>query len=108
MDPIPAHSRGTAVTARSTTDGFGRSGGAAVYEEQEQEEAIVTPLTVPEARSILRADEALDATFEVREASGNLLSLEESDAWIKLVASARERVELYDGLTRRISGGGPQ
>lgn len=67
----------------------------------------MTPLTVPEARAILRADEALDATFPAREASGDLFSLEESDAWIKLVASARERVELYDGHTRRISGGAP-
>jgi hypothetical protein len=54
-------------------------------------------LTVAEARAILRADEALDATFPAREASGDLLSLEESNAWIALVASAKQRVAEYEG-----------
>ena len=61
------------------------------------------PLTVAEARVILRADEALDLTYEVRVAAGTTFSDEEREAWIALVASARERVELYDGFTRRIS-----
>jgi len=61
------------------------------------------PLTVAEARAILRADEALDLTYEARLAAGTTFGDEEREAWIKLVESARERVELYDGLTRRIS-----
>jgi hypothetical protein len=66
----------------------------------------MTPLSLPEARAILSADEALDATFEARQAAGHILDLAEADAWQKFVASARERVELYDGLARKISGGG--
>lgn len=66
----------------------------------------MTPLSVPEARAILIADEALDATFEARQAAGHILDLAEGEAWQKLVASARERVDLHDGLTWRISGGG--
>jgi hypothetical protein len=61
------------------------------------------PLTVAEARAILRADEALDLTFEARVAAGTLFSNEMAEAWMALVASAHERIELYDGLTRRIS-----
>jgi hypothetical protein len=57
-----------------------------------------TPLTVPEANAILRADEALDSTFPQREASGQLLSCEEADAWIRLVKSARDRVASYEGV----------
>jgi hypothetical protein len=56
----------------------------------------MTPLTVPEARAILAADAALDATFAAREASGKLLGLAESDAWIKLVASATDRVASFE------------
>ena len=45
-------------------------------------------LTTPEARSILFADEVLDASFAQREAAGLLLGLEEGDAWRDLVAAA--------------------
>jgi hypothetical protein len=65
--------------------------------------ADLPPLTVFEARAILRADEALDLTYEARVAAGTTFDDEERDAWIKLVQSARARVDLYDGLTRRIS-----
>lgn len=57
----------------------------------------MTTLTVPEARAILRADEALDATFSVREASGQTLSAAETDAWIHLVKSAHDRIATYEG-----------
>jgi hypothetical protein len=57
----------------------------------------MTPLTVSEARAILRADEALDATFEAREASGQTLSAAETDAWIHLVKSAHDRIATYEG-----------
>lgn len=57
----------------------------------------MTPLTVLEARAILRADEALEATFEARVAAGLTFDLEEGDAWRKLVADARTRVTAYDG-----------
>lgn len=63
----------------------------------------MTPLTVAEARAILRADEALDLTYEARLAAGTLFSNDMCEAWIKLVESAHARVEAYDGLTRRIS-----
>ena len=57
-----------------------------------------TPLTVPEARAILRVDQILDVTFETRENAGQLLgSLEEIDAWIRLVESARARVAAWGG-----------
>lgn len=55
----------------------------------------MTPLTVAEARAILRADEALDVTWSARESSGNILSADESDAWIHLVASANDRVTAW-------------
>jgi len=57
----------------------------------------LTPLTVSEARAIVRADEALDATFSVREASGTTLSSDETDAWIHLVKSAHARIAAYGG-----------
>ena len=56
----------------------------------------MTPLTVPEARAILVADEALDLSFDVREASGQTLGIEEGDAWCGLVDSAKDRVAVYD------------
>ena len=40
------------------------------------------PLTFAEARAVLRADEALDPTYEARVAAGTILGTEESDAWI--------------------------
>ena len=63
---------------------------------------MTTPLTVPEARAILVADDALDRTFKEREESGQLLGLAESEAWIKLVASAKYRIELFDGRGRDV------
>jgi len=58
----------------------------------------LTPLTVAEARAVLRADEALDATYPMREeASGHLLSSEETNAWIHLVKSAHDRIAAYEG-----------
>ena len=56
----------------------------------------MTPLTVPEARAILIADEALDATYEVRSASGQTFGIEELNAWAKLVESARDRIAGYE------------
>ncbi len=55
------------------------------------------PLTVPEARSILAADEALEASFLDRLASGSTLGIEEREAWIRLVESAAERIATYEG-----------
>ena len=54
---------------------------------------MMTPLNVSEARAILLADEALDATFEARQEAGLHFGLEEADAWIKLVASANDRIK---------------
>lgn len=56
-----------------------------------------TPLTVAESRAILVADRALDATYETRLASGDILGAAESEAWIKLVESANSRIALYEG-----------
>lgn len=56
----------------------------------------MTPLTVAEARAILRADEALDLTYEARLAAGTTFGDEERDAWIKLVESANERIAAFD------------
>lgn len=50
------------------------------------------PLTVAEARSILRADEALDLTFDHRLATGTTFGDDEREAWIYLVESARARL----------------
>jgi len=63
---------------------------------------VTTPLTVAEAHAILRADEALDTTFKDREQSGTLLTPEEADAWIALVASARKRIAEHADLAHRI------
>lgn len=52
----------------------------------------MTPLNVAEARAILLADEALEATFEVRQAAGLTFGGQEAEAWIKLVASANDRL----------------
>ena len=57
----------------------------------------MTPLAVSEAHAILRADEALDATFQAREASGQTLGSQEADAWINLVKSAHDRIAAYEG-----------
>lgn len=57
----------------------------------------MTPLTVPEARAILAADEALDATYEARLNAGQTLGSAEADAWISLVKSAHDRIASYAG-----------
>ena len=59
------------------------------------------PLTVAEARAILRADEALDLTYEQRIAAGTLFADDERDAWIALVASANERIAAWEGVPRQ-------
>lgn len=56
----------------------------------------MTPLTVTEARVILRADEALDLTYEARLAAGTTFSDEEREAWTKIVQSAADRVAVYE------------
>lgn len=65
------------------------------------------PLNVPEARAVLVADDALDATFEARQASGQLLGTEEADAWIALVESARQRIVLWKGPATSTSSAEP-
>lgn len=53
----------------------------------------MTPLTVAEARAILRADEALEITRAVRLAAGApAFDAEERAAWERLVTSARDRI----------------
>lgn len=61
----------------------------------------MTPLTVSEARAILIADKALGLSYEVRLASGQLFGIEELEAWVKLVASANDRIAAYE-VQRRI------
>jgi hypothetical protein len=60
----------------------------------------LTPLTVPEARAILLADEALHLSYEVRLAAGNIFGIEEREAWLCLVKSATDRVAAYEGQRR--------
>lgn len=55
----------------------------------------MVPLTVAEARAILLADDALDATFEARQEAGLLFGVEAADAWIHLVASANDRIAAW-------------
>lgn len=55
------------------------------------------PLTVTEARVILRADEAFDLTYEARLAAGTTFSDAEREAWVALVASANGRIAEYEG-----------
>lgn len=61
---------------------------------------MTTPLTVPEARAILLADDALEDTYEARVNAGKTLDLLENEAWVKLVASARARVAAYEESKR--------
>jgi hypothetical protein len=56
----------------------------------------MTPFTVSEARAILRADEALDLTYETRVAAGTTFSDEEREAWMTLVAGAKDRIAAFD------------
>jgi len=58
------------------------------------------PLTVTEARVILRADEALDLTYEARLAAGTTFNDQEREAWMALVASANDRIAAYEGHRR--------
>lgn len=59
------------------------------------------PLTVIEARVILRADEALALTYDARLATGTTFSDEEREAWIALVASANDRIIAWEGTQRK-------
>jgi hypothetical protein len=56
----------------------------------------MTPLTVPEARAILAADDALHCSYEERLASGQTLGIAEREAWAKLVESATDRIAAYE------------
>lgn len=58
------------------------------------------PLTVAEARAILRADEALDLTYDARVAAGTTFGDDEREAWLALVASAKDRIATYEGQRR--------
>ena len=53
-------------------------------------------LTVPEARAILVADEALHATYEARLAAGQTFGIEELNAWAAFVESATDRIAAYE------------
>lgn len=55
----------------------------------------MTPLTVPEARAILRANAALEDMYEERLSRGDVHGLAELDAWLKLCDSARARVAAW-------------
>lgn len=55
------------------------------------------PLTIPEARAILAADEALVLSSEARLAFDQTLGVEEQTAWGSLVESARVRVAGLQG-----------
>jgi hypothetical protein len=56
----------------------------------------MTPLTVPEARAILLADEGLQLSYETRLAAGQTFGIEEREAWARLVASATARIAAYE------------
>ena len=69
----------------------------------------MTPaIMLSEARAIVRADEALDATFLAREAAGTTLSSEETDAWIALVKRARDRIVAHTARATRAGTGIPE
>jgi hypothetical protein len=55
------------------------------------------PLTVTEARVILRADEALDLTYEARLSAGTTFDDQEREAWTALVESANDRIAAWEG-----------
>jgi hypothetical protein len=61
---------------------------------------VTAPLTVPEARVVLRADEALDLTYETRLAAGTTFNDEERETWMALVSSAHDRIVAYEGTHR--------
>jgi hypothetical protein len=63
----------------------------------------MTPLTAPEARAILFADEALQLSYEARLASGQTFGIEEREAWAKLVESANDRIAAYEGTRKEAS-----
>lgn len=55
----------------------------------------MTPLTVPEARAILLADESLQLSYDARLAAGQTMGIEEREAWVKLVESATDRIAAW-------------
>lgn len=61
------------------------------------------PLTVTEARVILRADEALDLTYEARLAAGTTFSDQEREAWMALVESANDRIAAFEGTRKDVA-----
>jgi hypothetical protein len=62
----------------------------------------LTPLTVPEARAILLADEALQLSYEARLAAGQTFGIHEREAWAKLVESATDRIAVYEGACKEV------
>ena len=56
----------------------------------------MTPLTIPEARAVLVADEGLQLSYEARLAAGQTFGIEEREAWVKLVESANDRIAAYE------------
>lgn len=58
------------------------------------------PLSLGEARAILLADAALEATYDLRQSLGCTLGSEEANAWIALVARAQ-------ALSTMCKGGAP-
>lgn len=64
-------------------------------------------LNVPESRAILIADDALENSYEARLESGQILGLEEGDAWRALVARAHARIAEYEGTKLPVIGSSP-
>jgi hypothetical protein len=60
------------------------------------------PLTVPEARAVLVANEALDISYEERLASGQTFGIEELNVWAALVESANDRIASYEGARKEM------
>ena len=58
------------------------------------------PLTVAEARAILRADDALARTHAVRLSAGATFGDQEREAWGALVESAADRMAAWAGTKR--------
>ena len=53
------------------------------------------PLTVPEARAIIIADEALQISYDARLEAGQTFGIEELSAWARLIKSALDRVAAF-------------
>jgi hypothetical protein len=73
-----------------------RSDRVAVCQNEEEVFVSLPGLTVPEARAIIVADEALDLSYDQRLATGLVLDMSEGDAWRDLVASARVRIADFE------------